>query len=62
MAMYAIPSASPASYTGMTFGWSKLAAAWASARKRCRISSLSNSSGAITLSATIRSSPIWVAR
>ena len=57
-----MPSDSPVSKIGTTFGWSIEAASCASDLKRFRKSRLSASSAAITLSATARSRPSWVAR
>ena len=62
MAMNSRPSDSPASYTGITLGWSIDAARRDSRLKRARKSTSSARSGMITLSATGRSSAIWVAR
>ena len=47
---------SPQSYTAMTFGWLRAAAAWASARKRLRNAASSASDGCRTLTATRRCS------
>ena len=56
MTMKYVPVSSPQSKTGTMLGWERLAAAWASRRKRSTKERSTDSSGNRTLSATGRSS------
>jgi hypothetical protein len=56
MARKSTPSSSPARWIGTTFGWSIDAAILDSAMKRLRKPCSAASSGAMSLSATVRSS------
>jgi len=57
-----VPSSSPAEYTGITLGCSNWAAMADSRWNRAANRGSSASSGAITLSATLRSGRRWLAR